>query len=42
MLYNMLQVSQEKQDPSMRLNLLQNERQVLEYEINYYPTCILL
>ena len=42
MLYNMLQVSEEKQDPSMRLNLLQNERQVLEYEINYYPTCILL
>ena len=23
------------------LNLLQNERQVLEYEINYYPKCIL-
>ena len=43
MLYNLLikyalSVTRETRS----LNLLQNKRQVLEYEINYYPTCILL
>ena len=43
MLYNLLikyALSVTRETTS--LNLLQNERQVLEYEINYYPTCILL